>query len=53
MLWSINRKSTTTELYINNVLINDLANQTLSTTAYSDLGRSGQYTKGGHQEIIM
>lgn len=53
MLVSINRKASTTEMYINNLLLNDLSNHALSTNSFSNFGNGPQLTNGKIQESIL
>lgn len=53
MLLSINRKSSTTEMYRNNTLLQDLTNVNLSINSYISFGNGPQATNGKIQESIL
>jgi hypothetical protein len=53
MLISINRKASTTEMYRNNSLINDLNNSALSANSFVGFGSGPQATNGKIQESIL
>lgn len=53
MLISINRKASTTEMYRNNSLINDLSNVALSANSFVSFGSGPQATNGKIQESIL
>lgn len=53
MLLSINRKSSTTEMYNNNTLLGDLSNITLSSQPFVGFGSGPQATNGKIQESIL
>ena len=53
MLVSINRKASTTEMYRNNLLLNDLINVNLSTNSFVNFGNGPLLTNGKIQESIL
>lgn len=53
MLISINRKTSTTEMYRNNTLLGDLNNISLSTNSFVSFGSGPQATNGKIQESIL
>jgi hypothetical protein len=53
MLISTNRKSSTTEMYRNNMLLGDINNTTLTTSNFGSFGNGPQATNGKIQESIL
>ena len=53
MLVSINRKTSTTEMYRNNTLLGDLSNVSLSTNSFVSFGIGPQATNGKIQESVL
>jgi len=52
-LVSINRKASTTEMYLNNTLLGDLGNVTISTISFTNFGSSAVASKGKYQEVLL